>query len=120
MSRPFSSYGGNYVGVSNLTASVSWYKEKLGLRQIDVQMDDPEGCVALGFSEDEYIIALGPMGKPTDELRPHLYTINIKKAYDYTCSHGIVTGPIEQDAQGTQYFEIRDPDGNVIEVCEEP
>lgn len=76
--------------------------------------------MALGFSDDEYVIALGPKGKPADELRPILYTTNIKKAYDYTSSHGVVRGSIEQDAQGTHFFEIRDLDGNVIEVCEEP
>jgi catechol 2,3-dioxygenase-like lactoylglutathione lyase family enzyme len=104
MARPFSSAGTNYVGVRDLATSVSWYKEKLGLREIDVEMDESEGCTALGFSNDEYI----------------LFTKNINKARDYVSSRGASVGPIEQDAQGTHYFEIRDLDGNVIEVCEEP
>lgn len=120
MARPFSSAGANYVGVRDLAASVSRYREKLGLREIDVEMDDSEGCVALGFSNDEYIVALGPTGKPTEELRPILFTKNINKARDYVSSHGAAVGPIERDAQGTPYFEIRDLEGNVIEVCEEP
>jgi catechol 2,3-dioxygenase-like lactoylglutathione lyase family enzyme len=115
-----SSGGTNYVGVRDLPSSVSWYKEKLGLREIDVEMDESEGCVALGFSNDEYIVALGPTGKPTEELRPILFTKNINKARDYVSSRGTAVGPIERDAQGTAYFEIRDPEGNVIEVCEEP
>jgi catechol 2,3-dioxygenase-like lactoylglutathione lyase family enzyme len=120
MSRPFSSGGANYVGVRDLASSVTWYTEKLGLRQIDVEMDDSEGCVALGFSNDEYIIALGPTGKPTDELRPLLFTPNIKKAREYLTSKGTSIGEIERDAQGTQFFEIRDPEGNVLEITEEP
>jgi catechol 2,3-dioxygenase-like lactoylglutathione lyase family enzyme len=120
MARPFSSAGTNYVGVHDLATSVSWYKEKLGLREIDVEMDKSEGCTALGFSNDEYIVALGPTGKATEELRPILFTKNINKARDYVSSRGASVGPIEQDAQGTHYFEIRDLDGNVIEVCEEP
>ena len=120
MSRLFWSGGANYVGVSNLGAAVSWYKEKLSLWEIEADIDDSEGCVALGFSDNEYILALGPMGKPTDELRPILYTTIIKKASEYVSSNGVVTGPIQQDAQGTHYFEIRDLDGNVTEVCEEP
>jgi hypothetical protein len=31
-----------------------------------------------------------------------------------------MSGPIEKDRQGTQYFEMRDLEGNVIEVSEEP
>ncbi len=83
-------------------------------------MDDGEGCVALGFSDEEYIIALGPAGKPTEELRPLLYTTNIKKAREFLNSRGAAPGEIEKDAQGTSYFEIRDPEDNVVEVCEEP
>ncbi len=120
MSRPFSSAGGNYVGVRDLAASVSWYKEKLGLREIEIEMDDSEGSVALGFSNDEYIVALGPTGRPTDELRPLLFTTNIKKAREFVNSRGASVGEIEQDAQGTHYFELRDPEGNMIEVSEEP
>lgn len=120
MARPFSSAGANYVGVRDLATSVSWYKEKLGVREIDVEMDDSEGCVALGFSNDEYVVALGPTGKPTEELRPILFTKNIHKARDYVSSRGAAVGPIERDAQSTPYFEIRDLEGNVIEVCEEP
>ena len=120
MARLFSSAGANYVGVHDLAASVSWYKDKLGLREIDVEMDDSEGCVALGFSNDEYIVALGPTGKPSEELRPILFTKNIQKARDYVTSRGATVSPNERDAQGTAYFEIRDLEGNVVEVCEEP
>jgi catechol 2,3-dioxygenase-like lactoylglutathione lyase family enzyme len=120
MTRLFSSGGANYVGVRNLAASVSWYKEKLGLQEIDVEMDESEECVALGFSNDEYIVALGPTGKQTEELRPLLFTKNINKARDYVGSRGVAVGPIERDAQGTPCFEIRDIEGNVIEGCEEP
>ena len=120
MSRLFSAAGANYIGVRDLTSATSWYKEKLAVREIDVEMDDGEGCVALGFSNDEYIITLGPTGKPTDELRPLLYTTNIKKAREFLHSRGASPGEIEKDAQGTDYFEMRDPEGNVVEVCEEP
>ena len=49
-----------------------------------------------------------------------LFTTNIKKAKDFLNSRGAGLGEIEQDAQGTHYFEIRDPEENVIEVSEEP
>jgi catechol 2,3-dioxygenase-like lactoylglutathione lyase family enzyme len=120
MSRLFSAAGANYVGVRDLAAAASWYKERLALREVNVEMDDGEGCIALGFSNEEYIIALGPTGRPTDELRPLLYTSNIKKAREFLKSRGAGPSEIEKDAQGTAYFEIHDPEGNVIEICEEP
>lgn len=62
-----------YIGVLDLTATTSWYIEKLGLQKVPVEMDDPEGCVALGFSKkDEVAICLGPRGKPTDGTTPML------------------------------------------------
>jgi len=121
MSRPFSGSGGaNYVGVHDLAGSVSWYKDKFGLREIDIEVDESEGCVALGFSNEEYVLELGPTGKPTDELRPLLFASNIKKAREFLVSRGASPGPIERDAQGTQFFEIKDREGNVVEVSEEP
>ena len=98
MARPFTCGGANDVDVRDLARSVAWYVEKLGLREIEVEMDESEGCVALGFSNDEYIVA----------------------AKDFLNSRGAGLGEIEQGAQGTHYFEIRDPEGNVIEVSEEP
>jgi hypothetical protein len=35
-------------------------------------------------------------------------------------TRGVNVGAIEKDRQGTQYFEIHDPEGNSIEVVEEP
>ena len=95
-------------------------QEKLGLREINVEMDDGEDCIALGFSDEEYIIALGPTGKSSGELRPLLFTTKITKAREFLNSRGAGPREIEKDAQGTPYFEIRDPEGNVVEVCEEP
>jgi hypothetical protein len=49
-----------------------------------------------------------------------LYTGAIKKAREWLSSRGVTVGAIEKDRQGTQYFEVRDLEGNVIEVAEEP
>ena len=40
MARPFTCGGANYVGVRDLASSVAWYVEKLGLREIEVEMDE--------------------------------------------------------------------------------
>ena len=110
-----------YIGVLDLTATTSWYIEKLGLQKVPVEMDDPEGCVALEFSKkDEVAICLGPRGKPTDGTTPMLYASNVKKAREVLSSRGVNVRAIQQDRQGTYYFEMRDLEGNRIEVSEEP
>ena len=110
-----------YIGVLDLTAATAWYIEKLGLQKVPVEMDDAEGCVALGFSKkDQIAIALGPRGKPIDGTTPMLYASNVQKARDALSSRGVNVGDIQQDRQGTHYFEMRDLEGNLIEVSEEP
>ena len=110
-----------YIGVLDLRAATSWYIEKLGLQKVPVELDDAEGCVALGFSKkDQTAIVLGPRGKPTDEATPMLYASDVKKAREVLSSRGVNVGDIQQDRQGTQYFEMRDLEGNLIEVSEEP
>ena len=94
--------------------------QNLGLRKVTVEMDDGEGCVALGFSKDECAQVLGPSGKPTDELTPMLYASNLKKAREFLSSRGVNVGEVQEDGQGTHFFEMRDMEGNVIEISEEP
>jgi hypothetical protein len=41
-----------YIGVLDVESVTSWYIEKLGLQKVPAEMDDPEGCVALGFLQE--------------------------------------------------------------------
>ena len=110
-----------YIGVLDVESATSWYIEKLGLQKVPADMDDPEGCVALGFSnEDQTCAVLGPPGKPTDGTTPILYASNILKAREVLGSRGVIVGEVQEDRQGTHYFEMRDLEGTVIEVSEEP
>jgi hypothetical protein len=79
------------------------------------------GCVALGFSnKDQTCIAvLGPRGKPIDGTTPILYTSNIRMAREVLGFRGVNGGEIQEDRQGTHYFEMRALKGNAIEVSEE-
>jgi hypothetical protein len=49
-----------------------------------------------------------------------LYASNLKKAREFLSARAVNVGNIQQDRQGTHYFQMRDPEGNVIEICEEP
>jgi hypothetical protein len=54
MSHWISSGGANCIGVRNVGAA-AWYIEKLGLRKMNIEMDNGEGCIALEFSKDAKI-----------------------------------------------------------------
>jgi|SRR5579862_1167616 len=116
----FSAGGSNYIGVRDIRSAVSWYVENFGLRKIDVEMDDGEDCIALGYDQQDYLFTLGPQGKPTDQLTPQLFTAKLKKAWEFLNTRGVTIGPIQEDRQGTHYFEVRDLEGNTIEISEEP
>jgi hypothetical protein len=48
-----------------------------------------------------------------------IFCTNLKKAHQYLRDRGGAPSPI-QDGGGTQLFELRDPEGNIIEICKEP
>lgn len=56
-----------------------------------------------------------------DRQNDHLliFCSDLKKAHEYFRNGQTAVGPI-QGGGGTQFFEIRDPEGNVIEICKEP
>ena len=48
-----------------------------------------------------------------------LNSSNLKKAREFLISRGVNVSEIQADRQGTHYFEMRDLEGNVIEISEE-
>lgn len=51
--------------------------------------------------------------------RPIVFCRKAKKAHSFLERKGANPGPIEEQG-GAKFFEIRDPEGTVIEICEEP
>jgi hypothetical protein len=50
---------------------------------------------------------------------PVVFCTNPKKGQEHLRGKNVIVGPI-QDRSGPQLFEIRDAEGNIIEVCKEP
>jgi hypothetical protein len=48
-----------------------------------------------------------------------MFCTKLKKGYEHLTSRGVLAGPI-QDGGDMQFFEIRDTEGNVIQICKEP
>jgi hypothetical protein len=50
---------------------------------------------------------------------PVVFCTDVKKVHKYLSGRNATPGPI-QDGGGTQFFEVRDVEGNTIEICKEP
>jgi hypothetical protein len=48
-----------------------------------------------------------------------IFCDKLKKAYEQLSSRGVLAGPI-QDGGDMQFFEIRDIEGHLIQICKEP
>ena len=48
-----------------------------------------------------------------------IFCDKLKKAHEQISGRGVVVGPI-QDGGDMQFFEIRDTEGHLIQVCKEP
>jgi hypothetical protein len=48
-----------------------------------------------------------------------IFCEKLKKGHEQLAARAVFVGPI-QDGGDTQFFEIRDTEGNVIQVCKEP
>jgi len=106
-----------YVGVRDLEAASGWYVEKLGLRKL---AESPEGTLEFKFKAEDHPLILVPHDKFYPRTTPMLYTRKVRKAWETLSSRGINAGVIERDRQGTHSFEVRDSEGNRLEISEEP
>ena len=114
------SFSGGYVPVRDLDAAARWYAQTLGCRFSESSDDEGQRTIDLYFDEDDPGMTLGPLSYPPNDTPPILYTNNAAKANDYLSRKNVLADPVQQDAQGTKFFEIRDCDGNVLEISEEP
>lgn len=110
---------GIFVGVSDLQAARNWYKEKLGMREVPVEVDEPADAIGLAFDGEDGALIIGSPGSEPPAGSSILFTRKISKAHAWLNSQGVNVGTVERDRQGRQFFEIRDLEGNVLEVCEE-
>src|SRR5262245_42706917 len=114
-----------YVPVKNLEHARRWYCEKLGCHAYPEEQGEPGtvtfwlgnecGSLIIGLPDDKV-----PATTEPDPAVPTIFTDNIKKAHDLLEARGVVVGPIQNDRQGTHYFEFRDADENLLEVSQEP
>src|SRR5579862_8238136 len=114
---------------SNLQAAKQFWIDIFEGKQVRVpaSWDDqlPSDVALRLFGEDEPSVALSDRGEveraglSLSNGRPILFCSKLKKAQEYLATRGVAPGAI-QESGGTEFFEIHDPEGNVIEICKEP
>ncbi len=83
----------------------------------DIALKLPGAAEPVILLSDRGEVQQAGIALPSD--RPILFCDKLKRAHEYLEGRGGSPGRI-QDGGGTQFFEVRDPEGNVIEVCKEP
>jgi predicted enzyme related to lactoylglutathione lyase len=115
----FSVPEGTRILVRNIDSVTPWYVDKLGLRKLAENDLGEAGVATFRFKEDGNSVVLTARTGFGTSGTPMLFTKKIAKMRDVMMARGVNVGTIERDRQGIQYFEIRDPEGNEIEVVEE-
>lgn len=97
-----------------------WYEEKLGLRKLAQTPSAEPSSATFRFKADGHSVILTTRSGFQTGKTPILFSKKIDRIKRVLVARGVEAGPMEQDRQGTHYFQIHDPEGNVIEVVEEP
>jgi predicted enzyme related to lactoylglutathione lyase len=107
------------IVVRDIDSVSPWYVEKLGLRKL-ATTPPAEPCAAIfRFKADGNSIILTPRSGFQTGKTPILFAKKIDRMRNVMSARGVDVGIIEKDRQGIRYFQIHDPEGNLIEVVEE-
>jgi predicted enzyme related to lactoylglutathione lyase len=107
-----------HILVRNLESVAPWYREKLGLQKATEQHDP--SSVQFKFKEDGKSVVLTTRGGFRTGKTPIFFTKKIERMRRIMLERGIDVPVIEKDRQRIRYFSIRDPEGNEIEIVQEP
>ena len=115
------------VSCANLDAVKQWWIRTFGCKETNVPEDWdcalPSDLALRLPGDTEPTILLSDRAEVQhagyDRPREHaiLFTANVKKAYEHLSIKGANPGPI-QEQRGPHFFEVLDPEGNIIEICE--
>jgi len=115
---------------SNVEGAKQWWIDTFGCKVVRVPQDwdnplpsdvaltlpgDNEPTILLSAQSE---VAQARFERPSP-VATSIFCDKLKKAHEHLSSRGVLTGPI-QDGGDMQFFEIRDPEGHLIEICKEP
>jgi predicted enzyme related to lactoylglutathione lyase len=108
------------IFVRDIDSASPWYIQNLGLRKLAQKDIRDSEAATLAFKEDGRSVVLTTRAGAGTGNRLILFTKKIGKMREIMTARGVMVGKVERDRQGTQYFQIHDPEGNEIEVVQEP
>ena len=117
------------LSYSNVDAARQWWTETFGCKIVKVPRDWDNALpsdVALtlpGDSDATILLSAQTEVERSGFDRPSsvatvIFCDKLKKAHEHLSSRGVLAGPI-QDGGAMQFFEIRDTEGHLIEICKE-
>ena len=106
------------IRVRDISSVSPWYTSKLGLRKLAENPYGDSGTESYSFKDDGDEVVLTTRSGFGTYPTPMLFTKKIGKMKEVLAARGVEVGPINRDASGAQYFEMHDPEGNLIEVVE--
>jgi hypothetical protein len=115
---------------SNVEAAKQWWVNAFDCKQVTVPPDWDNALpsdVALELPGDNVpTVLLSNRAEAkqagfdrSSTVVPVIFSDKLKKAHQHLSSRGVLAGPIQGDGD-TPFFEVRDTEGNVIEICKEP
>lgn len=110
-----------FIHVSNLKESAEWYYHLLGIPFVAGKVESPVHNIPVtsetGLTLDDHTFDPGFNLKPSDHVLFNFLVDDVDEAYRFVKSNGItVTKEIERIGDFA-YFNFRDPDGNVLMIC---
>ncbi len=119
--NPFTKVDTVIVRVPDLDKARKWYEEKLGF-EATLTGKKERFVVFKAGSETSFTIYELKQGEKktigkTQSSYPIFYAPDIVKAHQLLEERGVKVGPIQGEAQDTQWFSFWDLDQNMLEVC---
>lgn len=109
-----------YIAVRDVATASPWYSEKFGLRKLAAPEQIRTDGAAFRFNEKTHPVVLVPRDLVAPRPVPVFFSTKLGKVRDALISRGVSTGPVQQDRQGTRFFELFDAEGNTVEISERP
>ncbi len=121
------------VNCSDVQAAKKWWLATFDCKETKVpaDWDDPllsDVALKLPGSDEPAILlrdktemkaGIERWGRDPGDSHALIFCSNLKKAHERFGHRDVAADPI-QEGGGTQFFDVRDLEGNVIEICKEP
>ena len=118
------------LSYSNVEAAIQWWIDTFGCKVVRVPQDwdnplpSDVALILPGDSEPTILLSAQSEVEQARFDRPSpvatvIFCNKLKKAHEHLSSRGVLAGPFP-DGGDMQFFEIRDTEGHLIEICKEP